>query len=195
MTAYTDEDFLATVVGDYIGAGLARREAAVVVATPAHTKAFLARLDSRGVDVDAALRRRQLHCLDAADALAQCMGAGAPDRSAFDALIGEALVHVRTGGHACVRLYGEMVELASASDREAMLQLERVWGEILADRRLSLLCAYRLSPRDERVTDLLGHIARCHDDVDVPPVFALRELPTLTVLSARRTASRSRRTR
>jgi hypothetical protein len=194
MTAYTDEDFLPTVVGDYVAAGLARRDAAVVVATPAHTKAFLARLDSRGVDVDAALRRRQLHCLDAADALVQCMGAGAADSAAFDALIGEAIAHVRAGGHVSVRLYGEMVEPPWASDREAMLQLERVWGEILADRRLSLLCAYRLSPRDERVTDLLGQIGR-HDDVARPPVFALRELPPLTVLSARRTASRSRRTR
>ncbi len=162
IQAYTDDAFLARVVGDYIGAGLARRAGVVVIATAEHTRAFTDHLAATGIDVAAAIGAGQLLFLDAERTLALFMVEGRPDRATFSSVVTAALDHVRTAGYGSVRLYGEMVDLLWQEQFEATLELERLWNEVLADERLSLLCAYRIDALDRHAKGVLRQVTHCH---------------------------------
>jgi hypothetical protein len=165
VQCYSDDAFLANVVADYLGAGLSRGEAAIVIATPPHVEAFEARLAANGIDVPCALEASQLVCLDAGRTLARFMVDGIPDRDTFRGGIIAALERVRTAGYARVRCFGEMVDLLWSDNVEATFRLEGLWNEVLSDPRVSLLCAYRLDPFDRQVQGVLREVTRCHSRV------------------------------
>ena len=162
IQAYTDDAFLGRVVTDYLEAGFTQGEAAVVIATDAHVALFADRLVARGVDVAGALAARQLAFLDAEQTLAKFMVDGRPDRGLFRTVVATALDHVRTGRYRGIRLYGEMVDLLWGTSLDATVSLEQLWNELLADERLSLLCAYRLDPLDRRTQGVLREVTHCH---------------------------------
>jgi hypothetical protein len=162
VQTYTSDRHLAEVVAGYVAAGLAQREAAVMVATPQHLRLFAERLTEFGVDVAAALERRQLLALDARETLARFMVDGQPDRDRFRRVVAAALEHVRPASSRGVRLYGEMVELLWRVDVEATLTLERLWNEVLRLEGVSLLCGYRLEGLEHGMHHVLRGIAGCH---------------------------------
>jgi MEDS: MEthanogen/methylotroph, DcmR Sensory domain len=162
IQAYTDDGFLVRVVADYIGTGFELAEAAVIIATRSHVTLFSDRLTALGVDVPGALATRQLLFLDAQQTLGRFMVDGQPDRSRFLAVVATALDRVRSAGYRGIRLYGEMVDLLWAHNLEATIALERLWNEVLADERLSLLCAYRLDPLGRQVQGVLRQVTHCH---------------------------------
>jgi hypothetical protein len=162
VQVYTDDAYLGTVVADYVGTGLERREGAILIATAAHVRLFLARLTALGVDVAELAARRRLLFLDAAQTLDRFMVDGKPDRSLFLGVTAAALDHVRSSGCRDVRLYGEMVDLLWGKSLEATVELERLWDEVLRDERLSLFCAYRLEPLDRQVQAVLRRVMHCH---------------------------------
>jgi hypothetical protein len=159
---YTDESFLVRAVTHYLGAGLANGEAAVLVATPEHITAVSARLGAT-LDLAAAQERDQLVLLEAETCLARFMVDGRPDRAAFLALANGVLDRVQAAGHGKVRLFGEMVNLLWERNLPATIELEALWGEVVAERQVCLLCAYRLDNFDARVhRGLLHRISRSH---------------------------------
>lgn len=159
---YTDEGFLARAVTQFIGAGLLAGEAAVIIATPSHVRAFDARLAAT-VDVAAARARDQLIVLDAEASLAGLLVDGRPDRERFLGWVNGILDRAQVAGHGRVRLFGEMVNLLCDRDPEATAQVESLWNEVLAARGVSLLCAYRLDNFDRHVhRGLLPQISRSH---------------------------------
>lgn len=159
---YTDDAFLTRAVTYFVGSGLARSEAAVIIATPSHADAFTKRL-AADYDVTGALAREQLVMLDAESCLAQFMVGGTPDRVAFFALVNATLERVRSAGHDKVRLFGEMVNLLWDHNLAATVQLERLWNEVLEDHRVCLLCAYRIDHFDRHAhRGVLHQISRCH---------------------------------
>lgn len=162
IQAYTDDALLAGVVVDYVAAGLAQGDAAVIIATAAHTRAFTDRFAAAGIDVSARVAAGQLFFLDAERTLALFMVDGRPDRTAFRSVMAAALDHVRAAGHRTVRLYGEMVDLLWREQFEATLELERLWNEMLTDPSLSLLCAYRIDALDRHAKGVLREVTHCH---------------------------------
>jgi hypothetical protein len=162
IQAYTDDAFLARVVADYVGTALAGDDGAVIIATAAHAGMFTGRLETGGVDVAAAVVAGQLLILDAERTLARFMIEGHPERREFLGVVASALDHVRATGHRTVRLYGEMVDLLWNKQLEATLELEQLWNEVLADERVSLLCAYRIDELDHRAHGVLRQVTRCH---------------------------------
>ena len=76
---YQKLDGLADAVVEYIGAGLARGEGAVIIATPEHGTAFLARLSTAD--------RSRLKVMDAEQTLATFMVGGRPQWQAFRQVI------------------------------------------------------------------------------------------------------------
>jgi len=159
---YTDDGFLARAVVHFLGTGLREGEAAVMVTTPEHLDAFTRALVAH-VDVAAARARHQLVAVDAASCLATFMVAGKPDREAFRAAIDPVLDRVRAAGFQNVRLHGEMVNLLRQHDVDATVQLEELWNELLVDRRVALLCAYRIDNFDRHAhRGLLHRISRTH---------------------------------
>jgi hypothetical protein len=135
---YQKLDGLADAVAEYIGAGLARGEGAVVIATPEHCAAFLARLS--------AADRSRLKVLDAEQTLATFMVDGRPQWQAFQQAIGGLIAEMRLQ-YPTVRAYGEMVDvLWQRGEREAAIQLEEYWNELGKLQTFSLFCAYRMDP-------------------------------------------------
>src|ERR1051325_4453393 len=85
---YEDAGFLAKTVADFVGAGFAADQPAIIIATPEHREAIVDRLSRHGVDVLASRQSGILTLLDAAETLDQFLVNGMPDRDRFRKTIG-----------------------------------------------------------------------------------------------------------
>src|SRR5262245_7180993 len=145
---WDDEEFLCEAAAEYIGTGLRRREAAIVVARPSHQAAFVERMEADGVAARAALRRGQLVLLDAGEALARFTPGGMPDWQSFHELAGGLIAKLRLR-YPAVRVFGEMVDvLWQSGQRAAAMRLEEFWTDLARLQTFSLLCAYRMDNLD-----------------------------------------------
>jgi len=141
---YDDPAQIIASLADYVGEGLRRGEAAVVIATPPHRAALLERLAGRAV------ARGQLKLLDAEHTLARFMSKGMPQWNAFHSIVGGVIAELRLQ-YPAVLAYGEMVDvLWQRGERDAAIRLEEYWNELGALQTFSLFCAYRMSPLDGR---------------------------------------------
>jgi MEDS: MEthanogen/methylotroph, DcmR Sensory domain len=135
---YQEDEVLAGAVAEYLAAGLQRGEAAVVIATPEHRAALLARVKAHD----------GLKLLDAEQTLAKFMAHGMPQWKAFHEVVGGLIAELRLQ-YPTVRAYGEMVDvLWQRGERDAAIRLEEYWNELGRLQTFSLFCAYRLSPLD-----------------------------------------------
>src|SRR5437773_12148618 len=80
---YTQREFLSRAVATFVGDGLRRGDAALVVSTPLHWRVSRERLQADGLNVQDFQRRGQLRVRDARETLATCMVDSAPDRDRF----------------------------------------------------------------------------------------------------------------
>lgn len=153
MQLYNDLPELADSVGEYIGAGLRRGEAAVIIATPAHRARFQEIIDS-----PAALKEGRLQMLDAEETLAKFMANGMPQWKSFHELVGGLIAELRLR-YPTVRAYGEMIDvLWQRGERAAAVRLEEYWNELGRLQTFSLFCAYRMNPLD---SDAYGGPLEC----------------------------------
>jgi DcmR-like sensory protein len=165
IQVYTEDAFLVGVVADYVATGLTQEGGAVIIATPLHAAAFADRLVRVGIDVRAAIEKNQLVFLDAECTLACFMVDRMPGRSMFLTVMAAALDQVRAAGFPKIRVFGEMVDLLWNDNVAATVRLEELWNEVLADGRLSLLCAYRLDLLDRRTRGVLHQVTLCHSEL------------------------------
>ncbi|MGQ0547040.1 MAG: MEDS domain-containing protein [Betaproteobacteria bacterium] len=136
---YQEPSFLAEAVAEYVGAGLRRGEAALVIAQPAQRRLF----EAKGLAPGPALRM-----LDAEETLARFVSDGQPQWKAFHELVGGLIAELRLQ-YAGVRAYGEMVDvLWQRGEYEAAVRLEEYWNELTRLQTFSLLCAYRIDNLD-----------------------------------------------
>ena len=141
---YSEDDALARAVGQYIGAGLERGEAAIVIATPSHRSAFIGRIPA----AQRAIHEGRFHVLDAEETLARFMANGMPQWQPFREAIGGLIAELRLR-YPTVRAYGEMVDvLWQRGEREAAIRLEEYWNELGRLQTFSLFCAYHMDPLD-----------------------------------------------
>src|ERR1700722_11680856 len=73
---YETDEFLVDTVSEFVGASLRDGDAAIVIATPAHRRAFEAALNASGIDLAAVVDRYL--ALDAAELLEKLIVDGAP---------------------------------------------------------------------------------------------------------------------
>ena len=69
-----------------------------------------------------------------------------------------------------MRIYGEMVDVLWQNGREdAALSLERMWHQLIAGRKCSLLCGYSSGARQgdgfNAICDRHSHVVPSHDRV------------------------------
>jgi hypothetical protein len=148
---YTDPEFLARAASRFAGDGLRRDEGVVLIATPAHREAIARRLERDGFAVDRLQRSGQLTVIDAAETLSAFLVDGTPDAARFRAVVGGVIDAANAAGYGTVRGFGEMVDVLRHASIPATLRLEALWGELLATRKLSVLCGYSLDNFDRRV--------------------------------------------
>jgi len=137
---YQETDVLAEAVVEYVAEGLSRGEAAVIIATPEHRAAFLAKIGP--------FDQGRLRIHDAEETLATFMANGMPQWKPFHEVIGGLIAELRLQ-YPTVRAYGEMVDvLWQRGEREAAIRLEEYWNDLGKLQTFSLFCAYRMSPLD-----------------------------------------------
>src|SRR5581483_10441802 len=158
-------DELAVVVGAYLDAGLRRGSPALVIATPAHRRAFGVALERRGWSTAELERDVLLVHADAEETLERVLVDGRPSPERFQDAVGELVDAAEAGAPGrTLRAFGEMVDVLWASGRrQAAIELEELWNELVPVRPLALLCAYRLDILDLEVqTDALPDVLRLH---------------------------------
>ena len=155
VQTYQDRAFLAEAVAEYLGTGLARGEAAIIIARRAHSEAFLQKLAGAGEPA-------QIVVLDAEQTLARFMVDGMPQWNAFREVIGGLIAQLRLQ-YPAVRAYGEMVDILwQEGRREAALRLEEYWNELTRLQTFSLFCAYAMDALDPQAYAGLESVCKTH---------------------------------
>ena len=140
---------LARNVSRYLREGLAQGHAAIVIAGPEHTAAFVEYLAPTGVDSTTAMRDGKLLMLDAHATLAQFMVDGLPDPGRFEQTVGSKVRELH-GARRGLRAYGEMVGILwEAGQYSAAIRLEELWNALLGTRDFELFCAYPIDVLSE----------------------------------------------
>jgi hypothetical protein len=154
VQTYQDTAFLVEAVAEYLGTGLGRGEAAIVIARPEHTARFVEKLGARTAD--------QVVLLDAEETLARFMVDGMPEWTAFREVVGGLIARVRLQ-YPTVRAYGEMVDILwQQGNREAAIRLEEYWNELGRLQTFSLFCAYAMDPLDAKSYSGLDSVCKVH---------------------------------
>ena len=162
---YESEPFLHATVAGFVVSALREHDAAIVVASAEHREAFALAIRAGGIDLDAAVEEGRYLALDAAETLAKLMVGGAPDPTRFAEVLGSAMDFAADNGRE-VRVYGEMVALLWADgDVSSTIALEKLWNDLAAVRRFSLLCAYPMHGFDEDVGAVFKQICALHSTV------------------------------
>ena len=157
----TDRVFLDALEA-WVAGGLLLGESVIVIATPAHRRQLTLRLRKRDLEPTSLQIADRLVLLDAEESLARLMRDGMPDPDLFNALLERLLERTP----APVRAFGEMVVLLwRAGQREATLELERLWSEACARHRLALLCAYPHAVFGHESEQAIRHVCAAHDSV------------------------------
>jgi hypothetical protein len=160
---YHHDEELAETVCSYLLGAVQDGGVAIVIATEAHRLVFDARLAAAGVDVAAARAGGAYRVFDAAETMSRFLVAGAPDRVAFEDVIGGVVQEAAAGGRP-VRAYGEMVALLwDAGLVTAAIELEALWNDLGRQHPFSLLCAYPADSVDgEGNGDSFDEVCRLH---------------------------------
>ncbi len=158
-----DDSALVRNVGRFLADGLARGDAAIVIANAPRRAAFAAAVRTNGIELEGTEAHARFVALDAAATLARFVIDGQPDESLFRAVIGGALGPLRSGGRH-VRAYGEMVGIFWDAGRyAAAARLEELWNRLLTDGGVELFCAYSIDVLGERFRgDEVDALLRTH---------------------------------
>lgn len=162
---YESDPFLVGSVSNFIAAGLAAGDWAIVVATRVHRNAIHRKLRAQGCNVELARGRGQYVALDAAETLAKFMVDGVPDAQLFHEVIGKLVAEVARDHR--LRAFGEMVALLWAQDnREAAIRLEELWNDLGKAHSFALLCAYPMHGfGSDSLEGSFSSVCTCHSRV------------------------------
>lgn len=143
---YGDDSALLDSLVEFIGPAVTAGEAALLIATEAHREEFARRLETAGIDVNAAAAQGLYISLDANATLSSFMIDGMPDPLLFEEIIGKRVLRARDEARdesLRVVAFGEMVAILLANGQpEAALALERLWTRLSKTYSFSLRCAY-----------------------------------------------------
>ena len=130
-----------------VGSGLKVGESVLIVATAFHRLELVKQLESSGIEVRDFAREGRFTMFDAEETLSTFMRAGRPDpglfiRSVGSLVVGAKKVSARSSGNG-LTVFGEMVAvLWDRGEKEAALELENLWNDLLNSRAFHLHCAY-----------------------------------------------------
>jgi hypothetical protein len=143
---YDTSASLCRTVAEFIGAGLAIGQPALLIATAEHSPAILSQLDSRGLNTTRLQGQGLLVVLDAAETLALFMSDGMPHPGRFSDVAVNALAQLWDGRRDCtIRAYGEMVDVLWKQGQDvAAIRLEMLWNKLALTNDFSLLCGYSM---------------------------------------------------
>lgn len=163
---YSDERVLLDRLTLFIGNALKKGNAGVVLATAAHRRSLLSRLQGFGVDVTVAVEQGRYLSFDAEEVLLTFMAGGVLDQERFLSLF-HNLIMTANGRYSRTALFGECVHLLWADGRaEAAIQMERLGTELAMKYEVDILCGYSLA-QGEMHSEIHRLISEQHSIVDV----------------------------
>ena len=143
---YTEDRYFLDDVTGFIGAALSAGRAAIVVATESHRDKLLARLQTAGLNMGAAIEQGRYIAVDAADALSTFMFDDMLDPVRFMTQLGNLLVaaaQAAWGEQSRVAIFGECVHLLWAQgNAEAAIQMEKLGNQLAGTYDVDILCGY-----------------------------------------------------
>lgn len=145
---YETDAYLVENISRFIGHGLSRGDAGIVIGVPEHRREIERRLLGMGLDLVAMSRDGAYVSLDAAETLSNFIKGDSCDVDGFRDVVGGVVSRARrTNGSARgVRAFGEMVALLWGDGRQqAALELERAWDDLCREVNCALVCAYPTS--------------------------------------------------
>lgn len=135
---YVDEAALIARLTSYVADGLAAGQTCLVAATASRLAGLRQSLALSGLHDEPG----RLVVFDTDEVLRRFMRDDWPDPELFDLAVGEVVRESLRSG-APVRACGDMAGVLHAQGRlPAALQVEKLWGSLLREVRLPLLCAY-----------------------------------------------------
>jgi len=145
----SDDAIFLDSFASFVAVALKAGDAAIVVATESHLDGLALRLNTQGVDVDAATQQGTYIQLDVAKTLSTFMVNDMPDSARFFEVVG-GLIHsaakVAKGEHPRVAACGECSPLLWAEGKtDAAIRLEQLWDEVGKTFEVDILCGYALS--------------------------------------------------
>jgi hypothetical protein len=139
---YQSDKELLEQLASFIGTGVRKNDACVVIATKDHVQGLTLMLLRRDIDVTAAKLNGTLTIFDAGKTLDLFMVDGMPDKALFDSVIGRTIKNISLSGNP-IRAYGEMVALLwNIGNKDAVIALENLWNDLAEKYDFALFCAY-----------------------------------------------------
>ena len=141
---YDEREAMLTNAAAHLAGGLLRGAPALAVIASDRVDVLRNKLGQMGVDVARAAAARQLVIHDAEATLAELLVDDMPDERRFRNVIGGAVSALAdTWRPLRLYAYGDMVDvLLTRGQRDAALELERLWNELGHREHFSLFCAY-----------------------------------------------------
>ncbi len=163
---YHSDQFLADTVTNFIAPALMSGEGAILVASESHLYQFEKSLQDLQINTSLMRLSGQLLLLDAELTLKSFMVNDLPDSQKFHSLMGGAMTEMNSKFPG-VKAYGEMVNILwDAGNIYGTIALEKLWAELIATKKFSLLCAYSI---ESMCTDKEGiafsEVCQCHTHV------------------------------
>jgi MEDS: MEthanogen/methylotroph, DcmR Sensory domain len=162
VCSYADDNDLADAVTLFASAGLAKKEAVILVVTAKHSHVIRRRLEQEGFNVPELQESGRLVFADAEDVLASFLLDGRIDEHRFKTGLGSMIDTARQhrGRTRPVRVFGEMVDLIWISNPDATLRLEQLGNEVIESHSVTVLCAYAVG--GSKPTSLPAPLLACH---------------------------------
>lgn len=131
-------------VASFLAGGMLRGAPAMVIMKPERAQGVKARLEQMGVDVRRALEVRQLALHDSIEMIDRIMIDGMPDEQRFREIVGGPAASLTEIWRPLQLLaFGDMVDvLIGRGQREATIELERLWDDVAHRVGFSVYCAY-----------------------------------------------------
>ena len=160
--SYGDDNDLVIAVTLFASAGLAKKEAVILVVTAIHSDAIRQRLEHEGFKTQELQEAGWLQFADAQDVLASFLLDGRIDEHRFKTGLGSMIDTARQhrGRTRPVRVFGEMVDLIWISNPDATLRLEQLGNEVIESHSVTVLCAYSLG--GSKPASLPAPLLACH---------------------------------
>jgi len=178
---YDEQEALLQSVASFLAGGLLRGAPALVIMMPERAKGLKTRLGEMGVDVPRAIETRQFVLHDSVEMIERILVDEMPDERRFRDVVGSAADALKeTWRPRQLLAFGDMVDvLIARGQREATIELERQWDELVHRVGFSVYCAYD-AKRFTQDTDRATFDAICrHHSLIMPadPVLRAPELP------------------
>jgi DNA-binding NarL/FixJ family response regulator len=164
---YSDDAVFLDRFAGFIAAALEAGDVAIVVATESHRKSLHLKLNTRGLDVDAAIREGTYIPLDVVKTLSTFMVNDRPDSDRFFEVVGNLIRAAAKAGkkrHPRIVACGECAPMLWLEGKtDAAIRLEQLWDQVATIYEVEILCGYGLSSfQSEEDQDVFNGICAEH---------------------------------